>query len=53
LKVRPATVELEKPPRRRLGVDEAEQLVHSRRDVIRRRQAAPFLHLKGTHKEHQ
>jgi hypothetical protein len=31
-----------------LGVDDAKHVVHSGRDVVRRRQAAPFLHLHCT-----
>ena len=31
---------------RRLGVDDAEHVVRRRGDVLRRRQAAPFLHLQ-------
>ena len=32
--------------RRRVGVDEAEHMVHRRGDFVRRRQAAPLLHLR-------
>ena len=36
--------------RRRLGMDEAEHMVHRRGDVVRRRQAAPLLHLHPAHR---
>uniref|UniRef100_A0A0A9DE44 Uncharacterized protein n=1 Tax=Arundo donax TaxID=35708 RepID=A0A0A9DE44_ARUDO len=35
------------PLRRCLGVDDAQHVVHRRRDVLRRLQAAPFLHLEA------
>nr|CAB3488090.1 unnamed protein product [Digitaria exilis] len=38
----------EQPLRRRLGVDDAEHVVRRRGDVLRRRQAATFLHLQRT-----